>query len=75
MIRYTAPWCAPCKAMQPVIDPLRDEGYDIIDVNVDDLSPAELRRLGVLSVPTFKTDNGVLRGVQTYQKLLTFLNN
>ena len=75
MIRYTAPWCAPCKAMQPVIDRLRDEGLDFVDVNVDDLSPAELRRLGVLSVPTFKTDNGVLRGVQTYQKLLTFLNN
>ena len=75
MIRYTAPWCAPCKAMQPVIDRLRDEGHDFVDVNVDDLSPAELRRLGVLSVPTFKTDNGVLRGVQTYQKLLTFLNN
>lgn len=32
---FYAPWCGPCRKMNPTIERLRSEGYPIVDVDID----------------------------------------
>ena len=54
LVDFWASWCAPCKAIAPVLDQLADE-YDgkvkIGKVNVDD-NPATPGQYGVRGIPT-----------------------
>lgn len=54
LVDFWATWCAPCKAIAPVIDTLAEE-YDgqvkIGKVNVDD-SPGTPGKYGVRGIPT-----------------------
>jgi thioredoxin 1 len=62
LVDYWAEWCAPCKAMAPILDELADEYQDrlrIAKVNVE-LEPQIARQYGVRSQPTmmlFKNGN------------------
>jgi thioredoxin len=49
-----APWCAPCRAMEPAINQISrkySEQVDILRINADD-SPEVLRSLRVMGIPT-----------------------
>ena len=35
LLHFTADWCGPCRLMEPTIQRLRDAGYPLRDVNVD----------------------------------------
>jgi len=54
LVDFWATWCAPCKAISPVVDALADE-YDgkikVCKVNVDD-NPATPGQYGVRGIPT-----------------------
>jgi thioredoxin 1 len=54
LVDFWASWCAPCKAIAPMIDELADE-FDgrvkICKVNVDD-NPATPGQFGVRGIPT-----------------------
>lgn len=54
LVDFWASWCAPCKAISPVIDALAEE-YDgkvkITKVNVDE-NPATPGKYGVRGIPT-----------------------
>lgn len=54
LVDFWATWCAPCKAIAPVIDAIADE-YDgrvkVGKVNVDE-SPATPAKYGVRGIPT-----------------------
>ena len=54
LVDFWATWCAPCKAIGPMIDGLADE-YDgkvkIAKLNVDD-NPATPGQFGVRGIPT-----------------------
>lgn len=54
LVDFWASWCAPCKAIAPVIDALADQ-YDgkvkIAKLNVDD-NPATPGQYGVRGIPT-----------------------
>jgi thioredoxin 1 len=54
LVDFWATWCAPCKAIAPVVDAIAEE-YDgkvkVGKVNVDD-SPATPGKYGVRGIPT-----------------------
>jgi thioredoxin 1 len=54
VVDFWAPWCRPCKALEPVLEELvaRSDGrVALVRVNVDD-NPLVSSRYGVLSLPT-----------------------
>jgi thioredoxin 1 len=54
MVDFWAEWCAPCRAIAPVLDELaRDSGGQVglAKVNVDE-SPGLAARYGIRSIPT-----------------------
>lgn len=81
LIDYNAPWCGPCRAMEPIFDELKKElaGQVIFeDVNVD-TEPEKGNAAGVMSIPTLQIlKNGkivqTLIGYQSKEDLLKHLN-
>jgi thioredoxin 1 len=54
LIDFGAPWCGPCKMIEPVLEALSDEMNDKVSfytVNVDE-NPSESSRFGIRGVPT-----------------------
>lgn len=80
LIDFWAPWCAPCRIMEPVLDEIALEHGGRISVgkiNVDE-SPRAAMENDVLSLPTlvvFASGKAVkkLVGQITYSRLLTEL--
>ena len=54
LVDFSAPWCGPCKKLEPLVDEIASE-YDgrvkVVKVNVD-TAPTIAAQFGVLSVPT-----------------------
>ena len=49
-----APWCAPCRRMEPVLEELQEVyagRVDVLKVNADESQPL-VKKLGVLGIPT-----------------------
>ncbi len=52
LLQFSADWCAPCRAMTPIVQSLQSKGYPVRKVNVD-RERALAQRYGVTSLPTF----------------------
>ena len=77
ILYFTAAWCAPCKALGPVMDSLQGQiNFDKIDVDTNtDLSA----QYGVRGVPSLLlVENGKevsrLTGVQSKEQILNLYN-
>ncbi|OGE26531.1 thioredoxin [Candidatus Daviesbacteria bacterium RIFCSPLOWO2_02_FULL_40_8] len=74
LLDFWAPWCQPCKMMEPVIHELEEEMKDrveIVKINVDEDSEGVAAKFGVMSIPTFvvlKDDQETGRKVGFTQK-------
>src|SRR5512134_3161984 len=54
LIDFWAPWCAPCRAVAPIVDELAREyagKLKVVKMNVDD-NPSTPQRYGVRGIPT-----------------------
>jgi thioredoxin len=52
LIDFWADWCAPCKQMNPVIEELISEGFNVEKIDVDK-EQALAQKYGVMSIPTY----------------------
>lgn len=76
MIDLWAPWCGPCRMMEPAFHQIGQKyagQVDVVKINADD-SPEVMRHLGVMAIPTvvgFAGGKQILRrtGVQSPEAL------
>ena len=68
LIDFWAPWCAPCRAIAPVVDELAREytgKLKVVKMNVDE-NPLTPSRYGVRSIPNLL----ILRGGQVKDQIV-----
>lgn len=77
LVDFSAVWCAPCRALAPIVEKLSIEWagrVKVVTLDVDD-NPAITARYGVMSIPTlilFKAGQPVARlnGLTSREKIL-----
>jgi len=77
LVKFGAPWCAPCKSVAPTLEEMVKEGYNVFDVNTDEDQESAVK-YNIRSVPTFMVFEGgevvnTATGAQTKSQLISLL--
>jgi thiol-disulfide isomerase/thioredoxin len=79
LLDFNAPWCGPCRTMQPVVRRLQADGYTVREVNIDE-NRELAARFKVTSIPCFvmivdgrEVDRSV--GATSYERLRRMLQS
>jgi thioredoxin 1 len=67
VVDFWAPWCGPCKAMDPLLSQTKEEfagKVNVIKINAD-ANPEVMQKLGIYSIPTMIA---YVNGSQVYRK-------
>lgn len=79
LIDFWAPWCNPCRMMNPVVEEIEKEHKEVVfeKINVDENQDAA-QKYGVMSIPTFVIERdgkevGRKVGVTSKQDLVALL--
>ena len=76
--KFGAVWCGPCRALQPVLETLKEEfagKATIIEYDVDN-SPEEAQRYGVTSIPLviIEKDGQIVERFQGLSSKIAYTN-
>lgn len=81
LMKFEAPWCAPCRAMKPVVEEVLSDfdSIELVEVNIDEDSDSAVSH-GVRSIPTLillkdGEKIGSLIGSRSAEELREFLTN
>ena len=78
LVKFSAPWCAPCKTLDPILEEVdQDTDVTILKVNVDEL-PQLAGEFRVMSIPTTFFIQGkealtVLNGAGSKETILSII--
>lgn len=82
VVDFFATWCGPCRMMSPILDEIKDEVGDKVEIYKVDVDDDEklARRFGVMSIPTiFIFVDGEIQekhiGLWMKEDMLTILNS
>lgn len=51
-LRFHADWCAPCKALENIINDIKNDNVLFVDVNVDDAEEDFVAESNIRNIPT-----------------------
>lgn len=80
LVVFGAPWCGPCKAMEPVVESaFKDSSVNVVKVDIDE-SPDIAQKWRIRNVPTFMTfSHGnpleTIQGTMGATELKAFVSN
>jgi thioredoxin 1 len=77
VVKFGAPWCGPCKLIEPQLEQLSADGYSVYALNIDDISQPAID-YAVMSIPvTFVFNKGKalgrVAGFKTKDELIEFV--
>lgn len=77
LVKFGAPWCGPCKSVEPTLEEMVSEGFPVFDVNTDEDQDSAIK-YGIRGIPTFIVfNNGIefnrTSGAQTKSALINLL--
>lgn len=52
LLEFSAPWCGPCRSMQPIVERLASDGYAVRQIDVDQ-RPELAQQYRITALPTF----------------------